>query len=57
VLTRNLKSGHKIRQEDLVAKRPGTGISPMSWDDVIGKSVIRDLPEDHILTWDDLTKS
>jgi N-acetylneuraminate synthase len=57
VLTRNLKSGHKITQEDLVAKRPGTGISPMSWDDVIGKSVIRDLPEDHILTWDDLTKS
>ena len=57
VLTSNLKSGHKITQEDLVAKRPGTGISPMSWDDVIGKSVIRDLPEDHILTWDDLTKS
>jgi N-acetylneuraminate synthase len=57
VLTRNLKSGQKITQEDLVAKRPGTGISPMSWDDVIGKSVIRDLPEDHILTWDDLTKS
>jgi N-acetylneuraminate synthase len=57
VLTGNLKSGHKITQEDLVAKRPGTGISPMSWDDVIGKSVIRDLPEDHILTWDDLTKS
>ncbi len=57
VLTRNLKSGHKITQEDLVAKRPGTGISPMSWDDVIGKSVIRDLPEDHILTWDDLAKS
>ena len=57
VLTRNLKSGHKITQEDLVAKRPGTGISPMSWDDVIGKSVIRDLLEDHILTWDDLAKS
>ena len=57
VLTRNLKSGHKITQEDLVAKRPGTGISPMSWDEVIGKSVIRDLPEDHILTWDDLAKS
>jgi len=57
VLTGNLKSGHKMTQEDLVAKRPGTGISPMSWDDVIGKSVIRDLPEDHILTWDDLTKS
>jgi len=23
---------------------------------VIGRNVSRDLPEDHILTWDDLTK-
>jgi hypothetical protein len=29
----------------------------MNWQDVIGKTVSRDLPEDHILTWDDLTKS
>lgn len=57
VLAKNLKSGHKITSHDLVAKRPGTGISPMSWDEVIGRSVIRDLPEDHILTWTDLTKS
>ena len=57
VLTRDLKSGHALTEKDLVAKRPGTGISPMSWDEVIGKKVTRDLPEDHILTWDDLTKS
>ena len=57
VLTRDLKSGHPLTEKDLVAKRPGTGISLMSWDEVIGKKVARDLPEDHILTWDDLTKS
>ena len=57
VLTRDLKSGHEIVESDLVAKRPGTGVSPISWDEVIGKKVVRDLPEDHILTWDDLTKS
>ena len=57
VLTRDLKSGHEIVDSDLVAKRPGTGVSPISWDEVIGKKVVRDLPEDHILTWDDLTKS
>ena len=57
VLTRDLKSGHKLSEQDLIAKRPGTGISPMNWQDVIGKTVSRDLPEDHILTWDDLTKS
>ena len=57
VLARDLKSGHTIIDGDLVAKRPGTGVSPMSWDEVIGKKVVRDLPEDHILTWDDITKS
>ncbi len=57
VLTRELKSGHKIVDSDLVAKRPGTGVSPINWDEVIGKKTIRDLPEDHILTWDDLSKS
>ena len=57
VLTRDLKTGHTIAEQDLVAKRPGTGISPMKWDEVVGKKLARDLPEDHILTWDDLTKS
>jgi len=57
VLMRDLKSGHQIVDSDLVAKRPGTGVSPISWDEVIGQKLIRDLPEDHILTWDDLTKS
>ena len=57
VLTRDLKSGHAIIDSDLVAKRPGTGVSPINWDAVIGQKLIRDLPEDHILTWDDLTKS
>lgn len=57
VLTRDLKSGHALGEQDLVAKRPGTGISPMKWDEVLGKKIIHDLPEDHILTWDDLSKS
>ena len=57
VLSRDLQAGHTLGEKDLVAKRPGTGISPMSWDEVIGKKIARDLPEDHILTWDDLTKS
>ena len=57
VLTCDLKSGHQIVDSDLVAKRPGTGVSPINWDAVIGQKLIRDLPEDHILIWDDLTKS
>ena len=57
VLTRDVVAGQEVTEQDLVAKRPGTGISPMSWTEVIGKHFSRALPEDHILTWDDITKS
>lgn len=52
VLTRSMKKGDKIMKEDLMAKRPGTGISPEFADIVIGRCVNFDLEEDTILTWD-----
>ena len=52
VLTRDLKAGETIQKEDLMPKRPGTGISPVYTEIVIGRKVVRDLPEDTILTWD-----
>ena len=52
VLTRDMKAGETIRKEDLMAKRPGTGISPVYTEIVIGRSVKQDLKEDTILNWD-----
>ena len=52
VLTRNMKAGEVICTEDLMPKRPGTGISPIYTDIVVGRTVTRDLAEDTILTWD-----
>lgn len=52
VLTRNMKAGEIITKEDLMPKRPGTGISPIYTDIVIGRKVLKDLSEDTILTWD-----
>ena len=52
VLTRNMKAGEIIQKEDIMAKRPGTGISPIYTDIVIGRKVLKDLEEDTILTWD-----
>ena len=52
VLTRDMKAGEVIKKEDLMPKRPGTGISPIYTDIVIGKKVNSDLAEDTILTWD-----
>lgn len=52
VLTRSLKKGEVITERDLISKRPGTGISPVFIDAVIGRKVSSDLEEDTILTWD-----
>lgn len=52
VLTRNMKKGEIIQEKDLMAKRPGTGISPRYNNVVVGRSVTKDLEEDTVLTWD-----
>ena len=35
-----------LKEENLTAKRPGTGISPMRWNEVIGTKAVRDFEED-----------
>lgn len=52
VLTRNMQKGEEIKEPDLIAKRPGTGIPPVDAEIVIGRKVLLDLPEDTILTWE-----
>lgn len=52
VLTRDMKAGEIIKQEDLMPKRPGTGISPKFANIVFGRKVNQDLKEDTILTWE-----
>ncbi len=52
VLTKDMKAGEVILAENLMPKRPGTGISPEFIEIVEGRKVTRDLKEDTILTWD-----
>ena len=52
VITHDMKRGEIITENDIMAKRPGTGISPKYINTVIGRSVLCDLKEDTILTWD-----
>ena len=52
VLTRDMKAGEIIKAEDLMPKRPGTGIAPKFTEVVIGRTVKMDLPEDTVLTWE-----
>lgn len=52
VLTRNMKKGEVILKDDIMAKRPGTGISPQFTDIIIGREINCDACEDTILNWD-----
>jgi N-acetylneuraminate synthase len=54
VIGRAVIAGQVICEQDLTYKRPGTGISPLHWDEVVGLRAARALPEDHILQWQDL---
>lgn len=37
-----IRTGEMFTEANLTAKRPGTGMSPMRWDDVIGRRASRD---------------
>ena len=54
VLAEPISAGSRISDSSVTYKRPGDGISPTYWDDVIGRRIKKDLPADHKLTWDDL---
>ena len=51
---RALKAGEEIRYEDILFKRPGTGISADKYKDIIGRHVSRDIDENKTLFWEDL---
>jgi N,N'-diacetyllegionaminate synthase len=38
VAARSIKAGERFTPENLTAKRPGTGVSPMRWDEVMGRT-------------------
>ena len=49
-----IEKGSKITLEMLDVKRPGTGIQPKFLEEIIGKIVLRDIPEDVPITWKDI---
>lgn len=55
VLKNSLNANSKIKKEDLILKRPGTGIPPKYINQIIGKKIKNSKKEDTILKFSDLT--
>lgn len=49
VAIKKIHKGEIFSEENIGVKRPGTGISPMQWDEVIGKTAVRDFEEDELI--------
>ena len=49
-----LKKGQKISADNILLKKPGTGIPPKDISEIIGRKVNRSIEADELLSWDDL---
>lgn len=45
----DIKKGEVFTEDNLTAKRPGNGISPMSWNTILGTKSIRDFKTDELI--------
>jgi N,N'-diacetyllegionaminate synthase len=49
VASQAIQAGDVFSVENITTKRPGTGISPMRWDEVIGRTAPRDFSADELI--------
>lgn len=49
VASREIKKGDVFTEKNITSKRPGTGISPMKWYDVIGRKAKRNFKADELI--------
>ena len=45
----DIKAGEILTEKNITTKRPGIGITPMRWNEVIGTKAIRDFEEDELI--------
>ena len=49
VAKRDIKQGEVFTEENITTKRPGNGVSPMKWYEVLGTKAVRDFGEDELI--------
>ena len=55
VASTEILEGDIFTEANLVAKRPGHGISTVHWDEIIGKKASKSIEEDDLLTWNSVS--
>ena len=50
VANEDIVEGDVFTEDNLTVKRPGTGLSPMEWENVIGKTATKSFAEDDVIT-------
>ena len=45
----DIKAGETFTEKNLTVKRPGNGITPMRWEEVVGTRAVRDFGEDELI--------
>jgi N,N'-diacetyllegionaminate synthase len=45
----DIKKGTRLQEDNLTTKRPGNGISPLRWNEVIGTKAVRDFKADELI--------
>lgn len=53
---KDLPKGHRISEDDLIALRPGNGISPMYFERIIELELAKDVSYGQLIDWGDFTK-
>ena len=46
VVARNIVQGERFTEDNITVKRPATGISPMQWENIIGKEAYKNFSQD-----------
>lgn len=49
VAVKPIRKGELLTEENIYVKRPGDGVSPMLWDEVVGTRAIRDFAPDELI--------
>ena len=56
IAARDLKTGTQLKEEDMDAKRPGTGIPPENIKDLVGKTLTGDVEKDTLIFETDISE-